>query len=69
MSAKIEAIAAANTELINVGLPRYDDLVVLLRAVENKFAAMRTYHSGNAAQSIDGIRSKISDTLAGVPFP
>lgn len=69
MSKLIEAIVEANTSLTNVGLPRYDELVELLRAAENKLAAIQRYHSGAAAQGIDGIRSKINHTLANFPYP
>lgn len=69
MSKLINAIVDANTALTSVGLPRYDELVELLRAAENKLAAMQRYHSEPAAQGIDDMRSKINDTLAGFPYP
>lgn len=67
MTAKIEAIATANAKLLSAGLPSFDNLVVLLRAAENKFSVMRNYHSGTAAQSIDAMREKIRTALADVP--
>lgn len=69
LSAKIAAIATANATLTSGGLPRYDDLVELLRAAENKFAGMQSYHSGSSAQSIEAFRTKINDALSGYPYP
>ena len=69
MTAKIEAMAAANAQLLSAGLPSFDSLVVLLRAAENKFSAMQNYHGGPAAQSIVAMREKIKTALATVPAP
>lgn len=69
MSKMIGAIVEANATLTDAGLPRYDELVELLRAAENKFEAMQRYHSGSAAQSIFAFRSKINLALAHFPYP
>ncbi len=69
MSAKIAAIVTANATLTSAGLPRYDHLVELLRAAENKFAGMQSYHSGPTAQSIDAFRTRINDALTDIPYP
>lgn len=69
MSRLITAIQEANATLTKVGLPRYDEVVELLQAAENKLAAMQRYHSGPAAQGIEGMRAKINDKLAGFPYP
>lgn len=37
------------------------DLMTLLAAAENKFAAMQTYHSGPALASIEAMRAKLRD--------
>lgn len=68
MSRLIAAIQEANVSLTKVGLPRYDEVVELLQAAENKLAAMQSYHSG-PAQGIEGMRVKINDKLSGFPYP
>jgi hypothetical protein len=69
MSKLIDAIIEANATLTDAGLPRYDELVELLRAAENKLEAMQRYHSGSTAQSIFAFRSKINVALANFPYP
>lgn len=69
MSRLIAAIREANAPLTKAGLPRYDEVVELLQAAENKLAAIQSYHSGAAAQAIDGLRAKINDKLAPFPYP
>lgn len=42
----------------------HEQLVTLLQAADNKLQALRTYHSGPAADAIDGFRKQIADGLA-----
>lgn len=69
MSDLIKAIEQANIPLRAAGLPRYDEVMELLQATENKLAAMQLYHAGGAAQSIEALRGKINRLLDRYPYP
>jgi hypothetical protein len=67
MKSKRIVIETANAALKEAGLPAYDDLVVLLRAAENKLGAMQAYHAGPARQAIASMRRKLAQAVDGIP--
>lgn len=68
-TAPITAIERANRELAAADLPRYDELIDLLSATENKLKSMRSYHSGRSAIAIDGLCNKLAAVFDRLPYP
>lgn len=64
---KVLVIATCNAGLSSAGLPTYMELVQLLRAAENKFAAMQQYHAGPSHNAIGAMREKITGALDQIP--
>lgn len=67
MKAKLDAIASADAVLASAGLPAYGELAVLLRAADNKLAALAGYHSGPSKHAIEGLRANLCAALNKVP--
>lgn len=67
MKAKLDAIASAEAVLAGTGLPAYGELAALLRAADNKLAALAQYHAGPSKQAIEGLRAKLGAALDKVP--
>ncbi|MFZ6774591.1 hypothetical protein ACO0LB_17950 [Undibacterium sp. SXout7W] len=68
MSKLIDAIERANVKLLEVGLPRYDKVVELLQAAENRLEAMKSSHK-DTASNIAVLREKLDKTLKNFPYP
>jgi hypothetical protein len=64
---KRAAIASVEAVLASAGLPAYGELAALLRAADNKLAAVAGYHSGPSKQALEGLRAKLVDTLEKIP--
>ena len=58
-----ESIAPRNAEFIVRACNAHDQLVVLLKAADNKLQAMHHYHSGPPAAAIEGLRNQIAEGL------